>query len=98
MLPRDASQSFRIAVPRNLLDSLADPEIVGRVGDLKNFAAFKAAFVSEADAYSGITGSLALNSAGDRVNGDFDFWSVRSDNWVRIGTYDSSNGQITIFP
>jgi branched-chain amino acid transport system substrate-binding protein len=68
------------------------------VGDLKNFAAFKAAFVSEADAYSGITGSLALNSAGDRVNGDFDFWSVRSDNWVRIGTYDSSNGQITIFP
>ena len=68
------------------------------VGDLKNFAAFKAAFVSEADAYSGITGSLALNSAGDRVNGDFDFLSVRSDNWVRIGTYDSSNGQITIFP
>jgi branched-chain amino acid transport system substrate-binding protein len=68
------------------------------VGDLKNFAAFKAAFVSEADAYSGITGSLALNSAGDRANGDFDFWAVRSDNWVRIGTYNSSNGQITFFP
>jgi ABC-type branched-subunit amino acid transport system substrate-binding protein len=68
------------------------------VGDLKNFAAFKAAFVSEADAYSGITGSLALNSAGDRANGDFDFWAVRSDNWVRVGTYNSSNGQITFFP
>jgi branched-chain amino acid transport system substrate-binding protein len=67
------------------------------VGDLKNFAAFKAAFVSEADAYSGITGSLALNSAGDRANGDFDFWAVRSDNWVRVGTYNSSNGQIKIF-
>ena len=66
------------------------------VGDLKNFAAFKAAFVSEADAYTGITGSLALNSAGDRANGDFDFWAVRNDTWVRIGTY--SNGQITIFP
>ncbi|PYI83212.1 MAG: hypothetical protein DMF09_12425 [Verrucomicrobia bacterium] len=64
--------------------------------NLKNFDAFKAAFVSEADAYSGITGSLALNSAGDRANGDFDFWAVRNDTWVRIGTYN--NGQITIFP
>src|SRR5205814_1441432 len=44
------------------------------VGDLKDFAAFKAAVVSEADAYVGITGSMALNSAGDRANGDFDFW------------------------
>ena len=68
------------------------------VGDLKDFAAFKAAFVSEAHAYSGITGSLALNSAGDRANGDFDFWAVRNDTWVRTGTYDSSNGVITIFP
>src|SRR5436190_3233549 len=68
------------------------------VGDLKDFAAFKAAFVSEADAYSGITGSLTLNSAGDRANGDFDFWAVRNDTWVRTGTYDSSNGVITIFP
>jgi len=68
------------------------------VSDLKNFAAFKAAFVSEADAYSGITGSLALNSAGDRANGDFDFWAVRNDTWVRIGTYDGTSGVITIFP
>jgi len=68
------------------------------VGDLKNFAAFKAAFAREADAYSGITGSLALNSAGDRANGDFDFWVVRNDSWIRIGTYNSTNGQITIFP
>jgi branched-chain amino acid transport system substrate-binding protein len=66
------------------------------VGDLKNFDAFKMAFVSEADAYTGITGSMALNSAGDRANGDFDFWAVRNDIWVRIGTY--SNGAITIFP
>jgi len=65
------------------------------VGDLKNFAAFKLAFVSEADAYTGITGSMALNSAGDRANGDFDFWAVRNDTWVRIGTY--SNGTLTLF-
>src|SRR5438874_6553477 len=65
------------------------------VGDLRNFAAFKAAFMSEADAYSGITGSTALNSAGDRANGDFDFWAVRNDTWVRIGTYN--NGSLTLF-
>src|SRR5205807_9283127 len=46
------------------------------VGDLKNFAAFEAAFVSEADAYQGITGSLRLNSAGSRAHGDVEFWSV----------------------
>ncbi len=69
------------------------------VGDLKNFAAFKAAFVSEADQYQGITGSLALNLAGDRANGDFDFWAVRSRNgsysWVRVGSYN--NGVLTLF-
>jgi branched-chain amino acid transport system substrate-binding protein len=69
------------------------------VGDLKNFAAFKAAFVSEANKYQGITGSLALNLAGDRVNGDFDFWAVRLENgsyaWVRIGTY--ANGSLSLF-
>jgi hypothetical protein len=46
--------------------------------------------------YQGITGSLALNPAGDRANGDFDFWAVRNDAWVLIGTYN--NGSITIFP
>ncbi len=66
---------------------------------LKNFANFKTAFVNEADAYVGITRSTALNSAGDRANGDFDFWAVRLESgsytWVRTGTY--SNGVLTIF-
>ena len=66
------------------------------VGDLKNFAAFKEAFLNEADVHSGITGSLELNSAGDRANGDFDFWAVRNDAWIRTGTYN--NGAITILP
>jgi hypothetical protein len=55
--------------------------------------------VSEANKYQGITGSLALNLAGDRVNGDFDFWAVRLENgsyaWVRIGTY--ANGSLSLF-
>ena len=65
----------------------------------KKFDNFKAAFVDEADHYHGVTGSTALDAAGDRLNGDFDFWAVRLQNgsytWVRIGAY--SNGVLTLF-
>jgi len=68
-------------------------------GNLKDFAAFKAAFVNAANAYSGITGSTALDSAGDRLSTDFDFWAVRqvsgTFSWVRIGAY--TNGTLTLF-
>jgi branched-chain amino acid transport system substrate-binding protein len=46
----------------------------------KNFENFKAAFIDEADHYRAITGSTALDAAGDRLNGDFDFWAVRLRN------------------
>jgi len=66
---------------------------------LKNFDRFKAAFIEEADHYQGVTGSTALDAAGDRLNGDFDFWAVRLRNgnytWVRVGTYN--NGVLTVF-
>ena len=69
------------------------------VGDLRNFANFKAAFVNEANAYEGVTGSTALDAAGDRLNSDFDFWAVRPLNgsygWVRVGAY--INGVLTLF-
>ena len=65
----------------------------------KNFDNFKAAFVNEAGHYNGVTGSTALDAAGDRENGDFDFWAVRlsgaTPTWVRIGTY--TNGVLTLF-
>jgi branched-chain amino acid transport system substrate-binding protein len=65
----------------------------------KNFDNLKAAFVDEADHYHGVTGSTELDAAGDRLNGDFDFWAVRPQNnsygWVRIGTYN--NGVLTLF-
>jgi branched-chain amino acid transport system substrate-binding protein len=68
-------------------------------GNLKDFAAFKTAFVNAADAYSGVTGSTALDAAGDRLSSDFDFWAVRPANgrynWTRIGTY--TNGTLTLF-
>ena len=66
---------------------------------LKNFDRFKAVFVEEADHYRAITGSTAFDAAGDRLNGDFDFWTVRLRNgsytWVRTGTYN--NGVLTVF-
>ena len=68
-------------------------------GGTKIFGNFKAAFVNEANAYVGITGSTALDSAGDRLNGNFDFWAVLLENgsydWVRIGSY--ANGTLTLF-
>ena len=69
------------------------------VGDLRDFPAFKAAFVDEASAYEGVTGSTALDVAGDRLKRDFDFWAVEPQggdhSWVRIGTY--IDGVLTIF-
>ena len=66
---------------------------------LKNFERFKAAVIEEAEHYRAITGSTALDAAGDRVNGDFDFWAVRLRNgnytWVRVGSYN--NGVLTGF-
>src|SRR5881227_3298054 len=67
--------------------------------DLKDFSSFKSAFVDAANAYSGVTGSTALDTAGDRLSADFDFWAVSQVNgtfsWVRIGTY--TNGTLTLF-
>jgi branched-chain amino acid transport system substrate-binding protein len=64
-----------------------------------NFGEFKTAFVDEAGHYNGVTGSTALDAAGDRNNGDFDFWAVRlsggTPTWVRIGSYN--NGVLTLF-
>jgi branched-chain amino acid transport system substrate-binding protein len=65
----------------------------------KSFGKFKTTFLDEAGHYNGVTGSTALDAAGDRENGDFDFWAVRLNGaapaWSRIGSY--SNGVITLF-
>jgi len=65
----------------------------------KNFDAFKAGFIEEAEHYRGVTGSTALDAAGDRLSGDFDFWAVRLRNgsytWVRVANYN--NGVLTVF-
>jgi hypothetical protein len=44
--------------------------------------------------YSGITGSLALNDAGDRQFGSYDFWAIcgagSSAAWKRVAVYRST--------
>ncbi|PWT87231.1 MAG: hypothetical protein C5B55_15130 [Blastocatellia bacterium] len=61
-----------------------------RIGD---FADFKAAFVEAANNYTGITGSTALDAAGDRLSAPFDFWAVRftggAPGWVRVARYNN---------
>jgi ABC-type branched-subunit amino acid transport system substrate-binding protein len=37
----------------------------------------KKTFVHIADSYSGITGNTALNAAGDRSSGNYDFWAIK---------------------
>jgi branched-chain amino acid transport system substrate-binding protein len=66
---------------------------------LKNFGRFKEAVIEEADHYQGVTGSTALDAAGDRMSGDFDFWATRLRNgnytWVRVAAYN--NGILRVF-
>jgi len=61
-----------------------------RIGD---FADFKSAFVDAANNYTGITGSTALDAAGDRASAPFDFWAVRFTNgvpgWIRVARYNN---------
>jgi branched-chain amino acid transport system substrate-binding protein len=62
-------------------------------GGTENFRAFKSAFVRVADSYTGITGSTALDAAGDRNAANFDFWEVQLQSstysWVRVGGYNN---------
>lgn len=60
-----------------------------------NVATFKKALLETAESYSGITGSTALNEAGDRKLGSFDFWGVcgagGAFQWIRLASYRSSS-------
>jgi branched-chain amino acid transport system substrate-binding protein len=50
-----------------------------------------------AELYFGATGWTALNAAGDRRYGDFDFWAIREVNgvlaWKKVVKYQSNPGQ-----
>lgn len=58
----------------------------------------KRAFTTAASTHFGATGWTALNAAGDRKYGDFDFWAVReiegTPTWSRVGQYETRTGRV----
>ncbi len=64
------------------------------------FAALKSAFVTTANAYTGVTGPTMLNSAGDRMASAFDFWAIRWFDgvltWRVVGRYVNGEVQLLV--
>jgi len=57
----------------------------------------KKTFVHIANSYSGITGNTALNAAGDRSSGNYDFWAIKQGSngaftWQLVNKYRSHLG------
>jgi branched-chain amino acid transport system substrate-binding protein len=54
-------------------------------------ASLRSALTAAANGYTGVTGTMLLNAAGDRAYGSFDFWSVcptgRKFRWKRTAEY-----------
>jgi branched-chain amino acid transport system substrate-binding protein len=62
-----------------------------RAGGVDNLGRFRRALRRTAHGYAGVSGKLALNAAGDRAYGSYDFWSVCVDGasaaWKRTWSY-----------
>jgi branched-chain amino acid transport system substrate-binding protein len=71
-------------------------EALVAAGEVRDPLAVRAAFVEAAATHVGVTGSTALDEAGDRLVARFNFWAVRMTegvpSWVRVGRY--SNGAL----
>jgi len=52
-------------------------ESYSNVDDANDFEVFKSEFIKQANSYTGITGSTALNEAGDRMFWKYDFWAIK---------------------
>jgi len=67
-----------------------------QAGGVDDIAALKEAFIDQSEAYRGATGSTILNTAGDRLIANYDFWAIRNMGtafkWTRVARY--TNGQI----
>jgi branched-chain amino acid transport system substrate-binding protein len=71
-------------------------------GGKGNFAALKSGFVAAANAFYGTSGWTALNAAGDRRFGDFDFFGLSGSGatsaWVGRAHFNTQTGVLTRFP
>jgi branched-chain amino acid transport system substrate-binding protein len=72
------------------------------VGGSGRSAALKNAFVTAANGFYGASGWTALNAAGDRRFGDFDFFALSQSgttfSWSLRGQYDTQRGLLTRTP
>ncbi len=61
--------------------------------------ALRAEIISTASSFPGLTGSTALNAAGDCLLGNYDFWSIWGSepefSWTRVATYEASTETIS---
>lgn len=61
--------------------------------------ALRVGIISAAASFPGLTGSTALNAAGDRLLGNYDFWSICGSGpnftWTRVATYEASTETIS---
>ncbi len=64
-----------------------------------DFAKLRNEFINVTDTETGITGSLKLDSYGDRLNGTYDFWGVFAREgsyvWEIVARYDTETGTLT---
>lgn len=67
-------------------------------GGTSDAARLKQAFITAASTGYGATGWTALNDAGDRKYGNYDFWAIRMSadvpRWTRVARYESRTGQL----
>jgi branched-chain amino acid transport system substrate-binding protein len=67
----------------------------GGAGDA---ARLRQAFITAASTGYGATGWTALNDAGDRKYGNYDFWAIRMSadvpRWTRVARYETRTGQL----
>ena len=64
-----------------------------------NAQSLRTHMITAASSYYGATGWTALNAAGDRRNGDFDYFALTLVNgayqWKRVAQYDTQTGTLT---
>jgi len=60
-----------------------------------NATAIKAALPTVCSFFWGATGNPAINSSGDRVTMDMDFWAVVQGQWLEVGSYSAVSKQVT---
>ena len=64
---------------------------------LDSLPGYRSAVLRQAEVYTGATGSTDLNPAGDRADGDYDFYQVCAGSppfWSRVAAYRAADGTI----